>query len=154
MSQIDVKSNEQENAARSKYIWFILLLISSILSLLGEFLDWVGNRSPWELFQLRDVYGNYYVYVFPLIAGILGLTISGVLFRLKSLNVIAKALPIVINLNLLLIFMFEAITLDGDYVWNYPSVYVMFCSLSLFLLGVTLYFYSIKQNGIQVKENQ
>src|SRR6056297_671772 len=89
--------------------WSILLLISSILATITEFIPWMGDRSAWDLYLLKQIYQNYYVYIFPLITGILVLiTLIYIKMKQDQNKTIISSLSFITILNLFMIFMIEA----------------------------------------------
>ena len=113
------------------------------------FLPWIGNYSLYELFLFLNQYPYNYIYLFPLIAGILLIITIGVknIPSLKpKISPLMQIIMIIIVFNLEIYFFAAIFNEHGQFIWHYPGLYVNLLSLGGVFLTMLLSLFNISGN--------
>lgn len=122
----------------------ILLIIANLTTLISMFLEWTSGQSPFELL-ISDIalVTNQYLYAFPIISALLGVTIALVLlFRSKSSNSLG-ALGIFISAGFQGTFLIEMLSTHGYFLLGYAGFFV---GIGGFGLSFFTIFWLLNQN--------
>ncbi len=106
--------------------------LAGFLLLLSEFLPWFSNHSAIQLSYWRNFIPEYFIYLSPLLAGLIFLISVVLLIWKNPSNIIIPLLLIFSSITLMLVFIIDFLQLDHVYL-NSVQIGFYICLGGVFL---------------------
>ena len=152
--KIMVTSLEKSNFSVMRSILFICEGFGLIISI---FLQWIGNYSLFELFLFANQYQYNYTYIFPVIAGVL-LIITICLKNIPSfkpkISPLMQIIIVIIVFNLEIYFFTVIFNEHGQFIWQYPGLYVNLLSLGGVFLTILLTLFTFSSGNREMDSQE
>jgi hypothetical protein len=152
--KIMVTSLEKSNFSVICSILFICEGFGLIISI---FLPWIGHYSIYELFLFPNPYQSNYAYIFPIIAGfLLIITVCLKIFPpfKKKISSLFQTIMVIIVFNLEIYFFTVIFNEHGQFIWQYPGLYVNLLSLGGVFLTIFLTLFNFSSENREMDKSE